>query len=144
MNEQELKQKLEKIERLFSGATTDGERDAAKNARERILKKLDEAQAFDPPVEYQFSMTDRWSRQLFSALARRYGLSPYRYKRQRYTTVMLRVPASFVDSTLWPEFKELESVLKEYIADITDRVISETIHNNTAEAEIKPQEQKLL
>jgi hypothetical protein len=43
----------------------------------------------------QFSMPDQWSRQLFMALCRRYGLKPYRYSRQRYTTVMLRAPKEF-------------------------------------------------
>ena len=42
------------------------------------------------PAEVQFTLPDRWQRRLFTALARRYGIEPYRYKRQRYTTVMLR------------------------------------------------------
>ena len=40
-----------------------------------------------------------------------YGLEPYRYKGQRYTTVMVRAPRSFVDSTLWPEYLELQGAL---------------------------------
>ena len=48
------------------------------------------------PIELQFSIADPWSRQLFLALARRYGLRPYRYRRQRRTTVMLQAPESFL------------------------------------------------
>ena len=41
-------------------------------------------------------MADDWSRQLFLALLRRYELKPYRYRGQRYTTVMVKVPKKFV------------------------------------------------
>lgn len=144
MTENELKQKLEKIERLFAGATTEGEKNAAENAREKILRKLERAIPEDPPVEYKFTFADRWSRQLFSALARRYGLKPYRYKRQRYTTVMVKVPKTFCDQTLWPEYCELDDVLTDYISNITDKVIRETIHSDNTEAEVRLEQQKLL
>ena len=36
----------------------------------------------DAPTEMQFSMPDQWSRRLFVALCRRYGLKPYRYRRR--------------------------------------------------------------
>jgi hypothetical protein len=36
-----------------------------------------------PVAEMQFSMPDQWSRHLFVALYRRYGLKPYRYHLQR-------------------------------------------------------------
>jgi hypothetical protein len=42
-------------------------------------------------------MPDQWSRHLFLALCRRYGLSPYRLHRQRRNTVMVRAPRGFVD-----------------------------------------------
>lgn len=51
--------------------------------------------------------SDPWSRQLFIALCRRYGIKPFRYSRMNRQTVMVRAPASFVHVTLWPEFKEL-------------------------------------
>src|SRR5688572_19492675 len=56
----------------------------------------------------QFSLHHRWQRRLFAALCRRYGLEPYRYRRQRYTTVMVRVPKSFVNETLWPEYLQIK------------------------------------
>lgn len=139
MNETKLIEKLKLIEALFAGATTEGEKDAAFNALFRIKERLKEVQKTDPPVEYKFTMSDIWSRKLFVALLRRYDISPYRYYRQRQTTVMAKVPKSFVDETLWPEFKELDETLKSYLDDITNKVISETIHSDNSEAEVLKQ-----
>ncbi len=136
MNETRLIEKLKLIEALFAGATTDGEKDAAFNALHRIKERLNQVQKEDPPVEYKFTMSDMWSRKLFVALLRRYDIKPYRYYRQRFTTVMARVPKSFVDETLWPEFKELDKTLRSYLEDMTNKVISETIHADNSEAEV--------
>lgn len=62
-------------------------------------------------------------------------LHPYRYKRQRHTTVMPRVPKSFVDTVLWPEFSALHRALNEYLNAATDRIIREEVHGDTTEAE---------
>ena len=113
MNESILIEKLMKIEALFSGATTPGERVSADLARQRILARLKDLLPKDPPIEYKFTFTDMWSRKVFVALLRRYGLRPYRYYRQRYTTVMVQVPKRFVDETLWPEFEKINSELQE-------------------------------
>ena len=59
---------------LFAGAATDGERLAAGAAAERIREKLSETAQQDPEIEIKFSIQDPWSRQLFVALCRRYGL----------------------------------------------------------------------
>ena len=72
--ESQLREKLRKIEALFAGAGTPGERDAAEAALARIRAKLKAMERKDKPIEMQFSMPDQWSRQLFTALARRYGL----------------------------------------------------------------------
>ena len=81
-------------------------------------------------------MTDMWSRKVFVALLRRYGIKPYRYSRQRYTTVMARVSKRFVDETLWPEFQDIAETLKAYLSEITDRVVSQVIHQDSSEAEV--------
>lgn len=133
--EKKLAEKLKLIEALFAGATTDGERIAAGAAIERIRKKLEEYKLIDPPIEYKFSLNDAWSRKLFVALLRRYGIKPYRYYRQRHTTVMAKLSKKFVNETLWPEFVELDNALKEHLDEITTRVISEAIFANSSEAE---------
>ncbi len=137
MNEDDLKRKLASIEALFSGAKTQGERAAADLARERILDRLDEVAELDPPIEYRFTLSSMWAKKLFMALLRRYGIQPYRYRRQRHTTVMAKVSESFVDETLWPEFVELNKALHAHLDEITNRVIRESIYAGDAEAEIR-------
>lgn len=136
MNEKKLTEKLKLIEALFAGATTDGEKDAAFNALQRIRDRLNEIKREDPPVEYKFSMADVWSRKLFLALLRRYDIKPYRYYRQRYTTVMAKIPKRFVDETLWPEFEALNKTLRQYIEEATNKIIGETIHSDSSDAEV--------
>jgi tRNA nucleotidyltransferase (CCA-adding enzyme) len=132
--EQQLRERLRKIAALFEGASTVGERNAAAAAIERVKKAIDAAAKVEQPVEYHFNLPDHWKRRLFSALCRRYGLEPYRYRRQRYTTVMVRVPKSFVDRTLWPEYVELSKALNEYLDAATERIIREEVYRDSREA----------
>lgn len=136
MREQDLLEKLSKIERLYAGAATPGEKEAAADAILRIKKRLGEVAKVDRPIEYKFTLADGWSKKLFTALLRRYELRPYRYARQRRNTVMVRVPKSFVDETLWPEFLELSGVLQTYLDEVTERVISGAIYANEGEEEV--------
>ncbi len=136
MNERDLIEKLRKIERLHAGAATVGEREAAAEALARIQRRLAEAESAEPAIEYRFKLNDDWSRKLFIALLRRYGLRPYRYARQRRTTVMARVPRSFVNQTLWPEYLELSATLRQFLAEVTERVIAEGVHGDTSEEEV--------
>ena len=134
MDEAQLRKKLRKIEALFAGAGTVGEKLAAGAALERVRARLAELERSDRPIEMQFSLPDQWARQLFLALCRRYGLKPYRLYRQRVTTVMLHVPKGFVDQVLWPEFQELNAALMQYLTEITTRIIREEVHRDTSEA----------
>ena len=132
--EQELRDKLRKIAALFEGATTTGERAAAMAAIERVKRALSATAQTEQPIEMQFTMPDSWRRRVFSALCRRYGLEPYRYKRQRHTTLMVRVPRSFVDRTLWPEYLQISEALVEYLNEATERVLREEIYRDAGEA----------
>jgi hypothetical protein len=137
--ESQLREKLRKIEALFAGAGTAGERLAAEAALERVRARLAELGRRDPSIEMQFSMSDQWSRHLFLALCRRYGMRPYRYPRQRRNTVMVRAPKGFIDEVLWPEFTELDVALKAYLQDITLRVIREEVFADAGEAQEVPE-----
>lgn len=139
MTEQELVEKLQKIEALFSGAATEGERGAAQDALDRIRERLRSVEREEEAKEYKFSLENQWNRRLFLALLRRYGISPYRRPRQRFTTVMAKVPPSFVDGTLWPEYLELSGVLERYIDEITERVIRENIFDDPSDAVVEKQ-----
>lgn len=132
--EQQLREKLRKITALFEGAATAGERQAAGAAIERIRQALGAAVKNEALPELKFTMADQWQRRLFSALCRRYGLEPYRYKGQRYTTVMVRAPRTFVDHTLLPEYLELQTALHAYLAEATDRIIREEVYRDADEA----------
>ena len=132
--EERLLQKLQKLEALFAGAYAQGERDAAANAMDQIRSRLETFRQSDPPVEYTFTLQDAWSRKLMLALMRRYGIEPYRYRRQRHTTVVAKVPASFVDQTLWPEFQQFSEVLKTYLDAVTDRIIGQALGADTSDA----------
>jgi hypothetical protein len=132
--ESQLRDKLRKIEALFAGAGTAGERLAAEAALERVRVRLAELGRQDPPVEMQFSMPDQWSRHLFLALCRRYGLQPYRLYRQRRNTVMVRAPKGFIDEVLWPEFNDLHHSLQAYLQEVTLRIIREEVHADASEA----------
>ncbi len=136
MDEASFIDKLRLIEALFVGATSEGEKVAAERARDRILERLKLCEKEDPPIEYRFSMVDMWSRKVFVALLRRYGMRPYRYSGQRYTTVMAKVSKRFVDETLWPEFQEISETLRSYLSDVTDRVVHQVIHQDSSEAEV--------
>ena len=89
--EARLRDKLRKIEALFAGAGTPGEKAAADAAADRIRARLGTATGSEVPEEIRFSVPDSWSRQLFIALC------------------------------LWPEFRELSGALSAYLAEITVR-----------------------
>lgn len=133
--EQELRQKLRKIAALFEGATSAGERDAAAAALNRVRAALEAAQKTERTVEMNFRLPDQWSRRLFLALCRRYGLKPFRYPRQRHSTVVLRAPETFIRETLWPEYVEISQALEEYLNHATQRIIREEVFGDAAEAE---------
>ena len=133
--EQLLREKLRKIEALFAGAATQGERGAAGAAAERIRDRLGLAAGKEKEIEMKFSISDVWSRQLFVALCRRYGLRPFRYRRMHRQSIIIRAPKSFVEQVLWPEFEELSAALTAYLSEITEKVIREEVHGETGEAD---------
>lgn len=131
--EDQLRERLRKVEALLAGATSDGERSAAEAAVRRIRERLQVSVRADPPVELQFTMPDPWSVQLFVALCRRYGFRPYRYKRQRRTTVMVRAPKRAFDDIVWRQFSNLHTDLQIYLEETTSRLIREALEADTSD-----------
>ncbi|MDA1101017.1 MAG: hypothetical protein O2967_18775 [Proteobacteria bacterium] len=132
--EQILRGKLRKIEALFAGGATDGEKVASAAAAQRIRARLADIQAEENAVEIRFSLPDPWSRQLFIALCRRYGMQPYRYARMRRQSVVIGAPQSFIDDVLWPEFEQINDALVDYLGEITNKVIREEVFGSTEDA----------
>lgn len=133
-----LVEKLRKLEALHAGTRIDGEREAAKRAADKIRARLAELRGSEEDVTLLYRLQDPWSRKLFVALCRRYGLKPYREPGRRYSTVMVRAPRTFHDRTLWPEFKALSDELDKHLGELTERVIREAIHADVSEASESP------
>ncbi len=129
-----LVEKLRKLEALHAGTKVDGEREAARRAAERIRARLEELRGREEDIELLYRLPDPWTRQLFVALCRRYGLKPFRERGRRSTTIQVKAPKTFHDKTLWPEFQLLSAELKTALAELTERVIREAIHDDVTEA----------
>ncbi len=134
-SEDRLREKLRKIEALYAGATTAGEKSAAGAAAARIRGQFAATSRTEKAEEFRFSIPDLWSRQLFIALCRRYGLNPFRYPRMHRQTVMIRAPASFIRLTLSPEFEELNDALTAHLDEITQTIIREEVHEANQDAD---------
>ena len=131
--EDTLVEKLRKLEALYAGTRVAGEREAASRAAERIRARLAELRSEEKEVELLYRLPDPWSRKLFIALCRRYGLKPYREAGRRYSTVIVRAPRTFHDRTLWPEFKTLSAELEKHWNELAEKVIREAIHTDVSE-----------
>jgi hypothetical protein len=130
-----LIEKLRKLEALHAGTKVDGEREAARRAADRIRERLAEMRGRGEQDEERiYMLEDRWSRKLFVALCRRYGLKPYRERGRRHTTVIVRMPASFRKATFWPQFVALSKEIDAELDALTDRVIREAIDDDVSEA----------
>lgn len=134
-SEEQLREKLRKIEALFAGAATPGEKAAAGAAAERIRQQFETASRTERLEEYKFSIADPWSRQLFIALCRRYGLRPYRYRRMHRQTIMMKGPPSVIGRVLLPEFEQLSAALTSHLAAITSKIIREEVHDAEQDAD---------
>ena len=125
VGDEELRAKLAKVEALFREAGSPGERAAAAAAMDRLHDRLRTPDGDrEPEVELQYSLPDMWSVRLFFAICRKHGVHPYRYARQRRTTVMVRARERVFDRVVWTEFSRLHTELEIYFADVTDHLIT--------------------
>ena len=125
----DIRAKLEKLEALFARGATEGERAAAGAALDRLTSRLDTG-AQEEKVEFQYSLPDAWAVKIFVALCRKHGVHPYRYPRQRRTTVMVNVQKSVFEQTVMAEFKTLHAELVAYFKDTVDHLISDAMKSD--------------
>lgn len=128
VGDDELRARLAKLEALFRRAGTDGERAAAKAAIDRVQARLGDTDA--PAIEMKFSFPDPWAVRLFVAVCRKHGVRPYRYPRQRRTTIMARAPRERFEQEIWREFSALHAELNIYFADTVDHLIQSAMKSD--------------
>ncbi|NGX37427.1 MAG: hypothetical protein K1000chlam2_00581 [Chlamydiae bacterium] len=115
----DLSNKIRKIEALISGTKSEGERQAAEFAKQRLEEKIS-AQ----PSEYSIRVNSPWKKRLFVAVCCKHGLHTYRYKGQKYTTTMTWVSKPFMDQILWPEFNKYAKIFDDLAEEIMNDLIS--------------------
>jgi hypothetical protein len=144
--------RLAKLEALFARGATDGERAAAGAAIDRLQARREDGggaggssdrassrasahgpgrgPATEPEVELQYTLPDLWSVRLFIALCRKADVQPYRYPRQRRTTVMVRVRPSVFEHGVLAEFSALHGALTEAFGDIVAHLIADVMRGD--------------
>lgn len=127
--QEDIRVKLEKLEALFARGATEGERAAAGAALDRLTTRLQEA-SHEAEVELKYSLPDAWAVRIFVALCRKHGVKPYRYPRQRRTTVMVRVQPIEFERTVLAEFHTLHSELVAYFRDTVDHLIADAMKSD--------------
>jgi len=114
-----LSDKLSKIQALIERASSEGERQAALLAKERILSRQTQL-----PMEYRVTLKSIWQKNLFVALCKKYGFRTYRYHRQKFTTTMVHISPAVMDELLWPEYLKHSEMLQDLIQDILDSMLA--------------------
>lgn len=131
-DDKDIREKLAKLEALFARGATAGERAAAGVARDRLQAKLDVLveEGDEAEIELQYSLPDVWSVRIFVALCRKNGIHPYRYPRQRRTTVMVRVRQSSFEQTVAEEFRTLHRELTRYFNETVEHLIADAMRSD--------------
>ena len=114
--------KLAKIEELIRQASSEGERQTAQFAKDRLVTRIFTEEQ-DKPIEYKISLESPWETRLFLAVCGKHKFKTYRYPRQKYTTTCLKISKAAMDDILWPDFLQHAHILRELIEDITKEVI---------------------
>jgi len=131
---QDIRDRLAKLEALFARGATEGERAAAGAALERMQARLDLGSGgtskAEPEIEMQYSLPDVWAVKLFVALCRKHGVKPYRYPRQRRTTVMVRVRKAEFEHTIAAEFQSLHRELTGYFSEMVEHLIANVMQSD--------------
>ena len=137
LDDKELREKLAKVEALFRRAGSPGEQAAAGAAIDRLRDRLGDPRLDgEPETELRFSLPDAWSVRLFVAVCRKHGLQPFRYARQRRTTVMVRVRERHFYRVVWAEFSHLQTELEFYFQDVTDHLITRAMGSDGDDSNI--------
>ncbi len=124
-SQSDIYERLKKVEALFARAGTAGEAAAAAAAIERLKAQIGNRpkRNEEPLVELQYSLPDAWAVRLFFAVCRKHGITPYRYSRQRYTTVVVKVQSSQFLTVVFAEFQLLHREMMGYFNETAEHLI---------------------
>ena len=114
----DLNDKLRKIEAFLTSI-----KNALEHSKQSDLKSIKEET--ENLIEYTISLGDYWKKKLFVALCGLYQLRTYRYRRQKYSIVMVQTSKDCMDNILLPEFKKYVTLFEGLIQEIRDDLISQ-------------------
>jgi hypothetical protein len=134
-DDSEVERALLAIEARFAGvaAARDGRGSAA--ARDHVIERLRRELA-EPPVEAEFSRLQPSVQYLLLMLARRYGVTAYRRKGQRKSTVLLALPEAFAHEVFEPAVKNMSKVLEAHLHEVAKRVV-DAAFDSVAKSDIR-------
>ncbi len=67
------------------------------------------------------------------ALLDRYGVVAYRLPGQKRTSVMDKMPRTFLEQILLPEFQSLDRMLLAHLNEVADTIISDAISSKVSD-----------
>lgn len=109
-------------ERKHSGVA-EGDGCDADQAKVRIRARLQELGGAADVAEFQCHMKHDWDSFVFHALAKRYGIRPYRYRKQRKSTILVHMSKQFLDELLWPIFNDVCAALFARFTEVTTALL---------------------
>ncbi len=68
-------------------------------------------------------MKNDWDIAVFHAVVKRYGLTAYRYRKQRKSTILVRCSKQFMHELLWPIYAELSNGLHVRFTQLTTALL---------------------
>ena len=73
--------------------------------------------------EFQCNTKNDWDKFVLYALLKRYGIKSYRYRKQRKSTILVRVSKGFMNDVLWPIFTNTADELYSRFTAITTTLL---------------------
>jgi hypothetical protein len=100
----------------FKHAVLAGGPDPGGDARSMMMARCRQLAAAADVGNFQVSLKSDTEQLVFLALLTRYGLKPFRYRKQHKTTVMVRLSKQLMDETIMPIFNDVMAALNERIS----------------------------
>jgi hypothetical protein len=119
--EQVLVDSFHSIELKHSGLTEGGA--ANEQPADRIRARVQEAATATDIQEMQCSTKYDWDALVLHALLKRYGIKPYRYRKQRRSTILVRVSRKVMHEVVWPIYCDVTAALAARFTTVTTSLL---------------------